>query len=185
MSRAVAATLVLSLAVLSPATALARGPSTPEERKRAVETTRKLEKEPLSRSSTEARKWLFQWIVEIPDIHVTSCQGPLDPLVKEDDEEDADDAYGQLLWVQSVFGMAAFLVENPKKAGDWAAVQTAGIASTLRAYESILRADSEARWDELDRLLAAEKAGKLRALVEKEMASCGKEGMGPAPRDAI
>lgn len=178
MHRAVAA--ALALALLSPAAALARGPSTPEERKRAVETARRLEREPLARSATEARKWLFQWIVEIPDIHVTSCSGPLDPLVKDD-----EDGWAQILWVQSVFGMTAFLVENPKKAGDWAAVQTAGIASVLRAYESLRRADSEARWEALDRLLAAEKAGKLRALVEKEMASCGEEGMGPAPRNAI
>jgi hypothetical protein len=80
------------------------------------------------------------------------------------------------------------MFENPKKAGDWAAVQTAGIESTLKAYESILRADPDARWQELDRLVTARKAGKLRSLVEKEMAACGRgedDGAGPAPRDAI
>lgn len=179
MSRA-AALVALALALLAPPLARARGPSTPEERKRAVETARKLEREPLARSAGEARKWLFQWIVEIPDIQVTSCKGPLDVLLEEE-----DGAYGELLYVQSVFGMTAFLVESPKKAGDWAAVQTAGIESVLRAYKSILRADSDSRWDVLDRLLAALEAGKLRALVEEEMAGCGDERMGPAPRDAI
>jgi hypothetical protein len=83
--------------------------------------------------------------------------------------------------------MAAFMFEHPKQANDWAAVQTAGIDSTLKAYESILRADHEARWKELDRLVAARKAGKLRKLVEKEMAGCEKEEeeIGPNPRDAI
>ncbi len=176
---AVAVAVAAALALLSPAAVLARGPSTPEERKRAVETARKLEQEPLARGAREARKWLFQWIVEIPDLHVTSCSGPLDPLMEDEDD------WAQILWVQSVFGMAAFLVENPRKAGDWAAVQTAGIASVLRAYESLRRADSGARWEALDRLLAAEKAGKLRAVVEREMANCGKEGMGPSPRNAI
>lgn len=179
MSRAVAA-LALALALLVPGTGAARGPSTPEERTRAVETTRKLEQEPLARSANDARKWLFQWIVEIPDIHVTSCSGPLDVLL-----QDEEGAYGELLYVQSVFGMTAFLVENPKKAGDWVAVQTAGIESVLRAYQSILRADSASRWEALERLLAARKAGKLGALVEKEMEDCGEEGMGPVPRDAI
>jgi hypothetical protein len=173
--------LLLVLAAPSLAAA-ARGPSTPEERKRAVQTTRSLEKEPLARRSMEARRWLFQWITEIPDIHVTSCSGPLDPLLA-----DADDMYGQLLWVQSVFGMTAFLVENPKKASDWAAVQTAGIESVLRAYESLRRSDSDARWPALDRLERARRGGKLRALVEKEMASCGDPDsiMAPPPRDAI
>jgi hypothetical protein len=113
---------------------------------------------------------------------VKGCSGPLDALAK-----DEDGPYARLLYVQSIFGMAAFLFEHPKKANDWAAVQTAGIESTLRAYQSILRADSEARWKELDRLVTAQKAGKLRKLVEKEMASCPKEeeGMGPSPSDAI
>ncbi len=172
---------VLALALLAPAAAHARGPSTPEERKRAVETTRKLEKEPLARNSMEARKWLFQWIVEIPDINVTSCAGPLDGL-----REDEEDTYGQLLYVQSVFGMTAFMIGNPKKANDWVAVQTAGIESVLRAYDAMRKADSELKYKELDRLEKARKEGKLAAIVKKEMAKCGDpEAMGPAPSDAI
>jgi hypothetical protein len=172
---------VLAVTVLAPAAVRARGPSTPEERKRAVETTRRLEKEPLARNAMDARKWLFQWIVEIPDVNVTSCAGPLDVL-----REDEEDAYAQMLYLQSVFGMAAFIIENPKRAGDWVAVQTGGIESVLRAYESMRRADSELRWKELDRLEKARKAGKLAELVRTEMARCGNpDEMGPAPRDAI
>jgi hypothetical protein len=118
--------------------------------------------------------------VEIPDIHVTSCSGPLDVLGR-----DEDDPYAQILYVQSVFGMAAFLIENPKKAEDWVAVQTAGVESVLRAYQGLQRADSEAKWKELDRLVTAQKAGKLRGIVQKET-KCGTgDEMGPAPRDAI
>lgn len=179
--RRVAVPILLALVPL--VAQAARGPSTPEERKRAVEITRRLEREPLARSSIDDRKWLFQWIVDIPDIHVLSCRGPLDVL-----QRDEEDPYGQILWVQSVFGMAAYLVEHPKKKDDWAAVQIAGIESVLRAYESLRRADSGARWKELDRLVAAQKAGKLRAVVKKEMAECGtpeEDRMGPLPRDAI
>ena len=171
----------LSLALLAPAAAHARGPSTPEERKRAVETTRRLEKEPLARSSMDARKWLFQWIVEIPDINVKSCTGPLDAL-----RQDEDDTYAQLLYVQSVFGMAAFQIENPKKESDWVAVQTAGIESVLRAYDAMRKADSELKYKELDRLEKARKDGKLAGVVKKEMAKCGSaDEMGPTPSDAI
>ena len=179
MHRILAAVLALSL--VAPAAARARGPSTPEERKRAVETTRKLEKEPLARNSMDARKWLFQWIVEIPDVNVTSCAGPLDAL-----REDEEDTYGQLLYVQSVFGMAAYQIENPKKSKDWVAVQSAGIESVLRAYDAMRKADSDLQYKELDRLEKARKDGKLSALVKKEMAKCGNpDEMGPAPREAI
>lgn len=174
--------VLLALALPLPADA-ARGPSTAEERKRAVKITRELEQQPLARRAMDARKWLYQWIVEIPDIHVVSCSGPLDVLLV-----DEDDAYGQILYVQSVFGMASFLVENPKKSKDWVAVQTAGIESTLRAYEALRKTDSEARWKALDRLVAARNGGKLRALVKEQMAECAKpasERMGPAPADAI
>jgi hypothetical protein len=177
----VAAALLALLCV--PGLAAARGPSTEAERKRAVEVTRKLERTPLARSTAPERAWLLQFIVEAPDFEVKGCSGPLDALVKDD-----EGPYAKLLYVQSVFGMAAFLLEHPKDRQDWAAVQTAGIESTLKAYESILKADPEARWKELDRLVTARDAKKLRKLVEKEMASCpkgeGDEG-GPMPRDAI
>ncbi len=170
----------LALAVLAPAAARARGPSTPEERKRAIETTRKLEREPLARNSMDARKWLFQWIVEIPDVNVTSCPGPLDAL-----RENEDDTYAQLLYVQSIFGMAAFQIDNPKKASDLVAVQTAGIESVLRAYDAMRKADSELKYKALDRLDKARKDGKLAEIVKKETKCGSPEDMGPAPRDAI
>jgi hypothetical protein len=177
-------TLAAALVLLSvPALASARGPSTAAERKRAVELTRKLEKQPLARSSSQDRAWLLEFIIEAPDFDVKGCTGPLDVLVKEE-----DGPYARVLYVQAIFGMAAFMFENPKKKDDWAAVQTAGIESTLRAYQAILAADPDARWKELDRLVAARGAGKLRKLVEKEMAACGRgedDAGGPAPRDAI
>jgi hypothetical protein len=177
--RTFAAVLIL---LVAPTLASARGPSTAAERKRAIELTRKLEKQPLARSSNQDRGWLLEFIVEAPDFEVKGCSGPLDVLAKEE-----DGPYAKLLYVQSVFGMAAYILENPKKAQEWAAVQTAGIESTLKAYESILKADPDARWKELDRLAAARDAKKLRALVEKEMPKCGtgEDEGGPVPSDAI
>ena len=179
MHRTIAAAFVL---LLAPALAGARGPSTEVERKRAVEVTRKLERQPLARSSGPDRGWLLQFIVEAPDFQVKGCSGPLDPLAKDDEAP-----YAKILYVQSIFGMAAFMFEHPKQVEDWISVQTAGIESTLKAYESILKADPDARWKELDRLVAARNGGKLRKLVEKEMPACGRsdEEGGPAPRDAI
>ncbi len=159
-----------ALALLLPALAGAqdeqpkRGPSTAAERKRAVETTRRLERDPLGKGAAADRKWLLQWIVEIPDIMVTSCAGPLDPL-----RSDRADRHGSELYVQSVFGMAAFLIEHPKKKDDEVAVQTAGIESVLAAYRSVLKKEPKARWPELDELLAAQKKGKLAQVVKDEV----------------
>jgi hypothetical protein len=164
------AAAAVALALLLPALAGAqddgakRGPSTPAERKRAVAVTRRLERDPLGKGADADRKWLLRWIVEIPDIMVTSCAGPLDAL-----RDDRGDRHGSELYVQSVFGMAAFLIENPKKKDDEVAVQTAGIESVLAAYRSILKKEPKARWPELDDLLAAQKKGTLPKVVKDEV----------------
>jgi hypothetical protein len=163
------ATALLCALALVPTAASARGPSTAAERRRAVEATRSLERQPLAPGADERRAWLAAWIDAVPDITVTSCHGPLDPLA--DDEAEA--RHGRPLYLQSIFGMATFLVEHPALRRDWAAVQVAGIESTLRAYRALVASDPEARWPELDRLLAVQRRGGLARLVEDEMAGCG------------
>jgi hypothetical protein len=163
--------LALALAAV-PAAALARGPSTPAERKRAVETTRQLEKDPLAPGAMAARKWLLTWIEEIPDITVRTCSGPLDALAQDRGGE----RYGRILFAQASFGIVSWLIEHPKAGGDWIAEQTAGLESVLRAYRSILRREPQARWEELDLLLEAKRQGKLSDVVEQTMETCGEEG---------
>ena len=52
-----------------------RGPSTPEERTRAVKIAHDLENDPLAKDAKEQRDWVIQWIIEIPDITVDVCFG--------------------------------------------------------------------------------------------------------------
>ncbi len=172
--------LALSLVLALPALAAARGPSTPAERKKAVETTRRLERFPLAPDADAQRKWLLKWIVDIPDINVRGCSGPLDGLAQDEDGS----RHGRQLYAQSMFGMTAFMIEHPRQKDDWVAVQTAGVESTLRAYQALLAQDPDAHWEELDTLLQARRAGKLRELVEKTMEGCG-EDRPPGPGDAI
>jgi hypothetical protein len=177
--RRTAPAVALALIAALPCLAAARGPSTAAERKKAVETTRRLERSPLSPAADADRKWLLKWIVDIPDINVRSCNGPLDALVQDDGGR-----HGRQLYAQSMFGMTAFMIEHPRQKNDWVAVQTAGVESTLRAYQSLLSADPDARWEELDTLLEARRQGKLREVVEKTMEGCDEE-RGPGPGDAI
>ncbi len=172
--------IALCLVLAAPALAAGRGPSTPAERKKAVETTRRLEKYPLAPDADAQRKWLLKWIVDIPDINVRGCAGPLDALAQDDEGK----RHGRQLYAQSMFGMTAFMIEHPRQKDDWVAVQTAGVESTLRAYQSLLSSEPDAHWEELDTLLQARRAGKLRELVEKTMEGCGEERP-PGPGDAI
>jgi len=171
-----ALTLILAL----PALAAARGPSTPAERKKAVETTRRLERYPLAPDADAQRKWLLKWIVDIPDINVRGCSGPLDALAGDEQ----GNRHGRQLYAQSMFGMTAFMIEHPRQKDDWLSVQTAGVESTLRAYQALISQDPDARWEELDTLIQARRQGKLRELLEKTMEGCGDERP-PAPGDAI
>jgi hypothetical protein len=179
LTRTPVVAVVVALAVLAPSQGAARGPSTRAERRRAVETTRKLERDPLAKNANADRRWLLDWIVAIPDIQVRSCSGPLDALVE------GNAPNGRVLYVQSVFGMAAFLIEHPDREKDWLAVQTAGIESVIRAYQSILRKDKGARVAVLDDLAEERKSGDLRAIVKDEMKDCDPESMGPVPDDSI
>jgi hypothetical protein len=50
-----------------------RGPSTAEERARAVKVAHELEDDPLAKDAKDNRDWVIQWIVDIPDITVNVC----------------------------------------------------------------------------------------------------------------
>lgn len=180
MTRILAA-LLLALVALP---ALAdRGPSTKAERKRAVDVTRKLEKNPLVKGGDEDRVWLFQWIVEIPDIQVRTCESPLDQL-----RDDQSDRHGRELYLQQVFGITTFLIENPAKKDDWVAQQVAGLESVLRAYRAMKKADPSVRWRSLERYDELRKEGKLADAVRRTMPACDPatdDEMGPAPEEAI
>jgi hypothetical protein len=178
--RRFALAIALTLIVALPGAGTARGPSTAAERKKAVETTRRLERNPLAPDADSQRKWLLKWIVDIPDINVRGCSGPLDALV----QDEGGGRHGRQLYAQSMFGMTAFMIEHPREKDDWVSVQTAGVESTLRAYQSVISQDHDAHWEELDTLLEARRQGKLRELVEKTMEGCGEERP-PGPGDAI
>lgn len=179
----IAAALSLAAALAVPHLAAAqeqqpgRGPSTPAERKRVIETTRRLEKKPFGKDADADRVWLMRWIDEVPDVTIRYCPGPLYRLVEAGHD-------GRAIWVQSLFGMAAHAIERPKDAEDWVKAQVAGLESALSAYEAAVREESRLRSPALERLLAARRAGKLASIVREEMSACDPEFQ-DIPSDAI
>jgi hypothetical protein len=135
-----------------------RGPSTPEERKYAIQLTRYLEKEPLSLDASAARAWLGMWWEEIPDIMVRPCN-----LVDAPDHDAYE--YGKELYEQITYSEGAYILENPGKETDWNAAFLAGMNGALRAYESILKQKPEAKYRFLDDLHQQQENGRLPGTV--------------------
>src|SRR5262249_30406576 len=98
-----------------------RGPSTPEERKRAVEMATILEKNPLAKEAKDLRAALLFFLSEAPDIKIKLCTNVLgvSKRIKGDYE---GELVGQLAYSQ-----AKFVIENPDRAQDDAAVYLAGV----------------------------------------------------------
>jgi len=153
--------IVLTTAASLPSAAKTRGPSTAEERARAIEYVRSLEENPLAKDSLGKRMWLTEWIVEVPDFTVNACCKELASLDK------VNNTYSNQLRMQMVYSQAAFLLQHPEEKNT-ATIQAAGLAGTLRAYRAIQRFDPTAKYPLLDNLIALEKQGKLSQYVQKK-----------------
>jgi hypothetical protein len=163
------ATLFLGVGLLQPARAQDRGPSTPEERSKAVKIAHDLEQDPLAKGAKEQRAWVIRWIIAIPDITVNVCFeyfGKLPPPPRGHSEE---------IKKQMVISSAAFMIEHPEKAKDEQAVALSGLIGSLKAYEAILKQDPSARWPYVDKLIHMRDQGKLDEHVSETRRKCQQE----------
>lgn len=159
------ATLALVLVTLQ-AHSESRQPSSEQDRTRAVETSRALEADPLSKDAATQRIWLIGWFRNVPDIHVKVCGSLLGPVLYSDKD------FAINLVMQLVSSAGAFIIQHPEKANDDQAVNLAGLEGTLRTYESILRLKPKARWPNLDDLIENRDNGKLAEYVRGSVATC-------------
>src|ERR1700733_4769139 len=65
--------VLLSLSLGVGAQEQKRGPSTPEERARAVRIAQELEARPTDLSLRDDYEWLLVWATEVPDLKVSIC----------------------------------------------------------------------------------------------------------------
>jgi hypothetical protein len=159
-------TLLLGLLSMREARAQDRGPSTPEERARAVKISRELEQDPLAKDAKDQRAWVIKWIEEIPDITVTVCNDFFGKY------PDPPRGHSQEIMLQMTIASAAFMIEHPDKVKDEQAVDLAGLESSLKAYEAILKQDPSARWPFLDKLISMRDQGKLDDYVGDTRRKC-------------
>ena len=157
--------IVLMLAAIP---ALSRGPSTPEERQKALSMIRSLEENPLQENYKDMRAWLMQWLTDIPDIEVKVCSGPLQPLL----DEKVENPFGPDIFFQTLLSSAAFIIEHPDKAQDQVAIYQAGLEGVLKVYQFYLTKDANTRRKYIDELLAKQSDGKLEEVAIKAVKKC-------------
>jgi hypothetical protein len=70
---------------------------------------------------------------------------------------------------------AAFMIEHPDKVKDEQAIATAGLLGSLKAYQSILKKEPEARWPYVDKIIQMRDQGKLDEYVSDTRRKCAQE----------
>jgi len=162
-------TIVLLLACgfsASNTVAQRRGPSTPEERRRAVEIATLLENDPLNKNAQALSRELLIWLIEIPDITVTICTGMLGDYSKIKGD------YAGTITTQLSFAETKFVIEHPEQAKDEYQVYLAGVESALKTYQNIKKVKPKVRLEPLEELLLKQQAGELPEFVKNAMAGC-------------
>jgi carboxypeptidase Q len=159
---------ILMLAALSvPVLATPRGASTSKERVKFVRVARNLELKPLAFDAVQQRQWATEFIVRIPDLHLEVCDGVISSPLQL-----ANENYNNQLSMQFVYSSAAFMIQHPR-VKDPVKIQTAGVEGTLKAYESILKVDKNARFEFLDGLMQQRQEGQLENYVASVSHACG------------
>jgi len=143
-----------------------RGPSTPEERARAVQTAKSLQADPLAPNLQGDREWLVKWLIEIPDISVKMCTTFLGDL------GDSKSGYPGAIIATMLASEAAFVIEHPEKGKDVEAIYLAGVDGALHAYEAIHTKETSFRLPHLDDLIQNRDQGKLKDYVHTTARGC-------------
>jgi len=143
-----------------------RGPSTSEERKRAVEIATLLENDPFNKDAKTLASELVFFLVQVPDIHVHLCSDVLGDYKKIKGE------YSPTIVSQLTFSQGRFVVEHPEQADDRYLESLAGVEGVLRTYQNIKRAKPKVKIAGLEELLAKQQSGQLGEFVKTALTGC-------------
>ena len=157
--------LTLGLAVKA-TVAQGRGPSTPEERKRAVEIATLLENDPLNKNAKDLSRELLLWLIQVPDVNVKLCSNVLGDYSKIKGD------YSPTIITQMGFSQAKFVIEHPEQANDDFQLYLAGVEGALKTYENIKKGKPKVKFEPLEQLLVKQQAGQLADFVRDAMSGC-------------
>jgi len=163
ISRAVVAVLLLSVL----AAAVTPQPSTPAERKRALEVIAKLEQSPMDPMLKADRDWVFEW-VKASDVKATVCVNIIKPLTDQKPTPERN-----ALMLQNILESSKFAIEHPNSK-DRVAMFQAATEGLIRTYQNLVKQDPSKKDDFMESLIAKQRAGELISYVRENAAICAK-----------
>ena len=166
LTRFALSALLIALVLAVPGFAQDATTSSAEDKAQAISLVKQLEDDPLASGAENARQWLTNFIVNAPDLFISTCPELLAPLNGQG-KNGAPEIIGQLY-----FGNAAWAIQNPGKAADREAVFVGGLESTLRLYDGLLKQKSRWRWPLLDDLRSRQMKGTLADYVRENIGKC-------------
>jgi len=141
-----------------------RGPSTPEERKQALEYIHHFEADPLNPALKPEIQWVVSLIDNVPDIHIGFC--PTLIAFPKGDKKD-----GLTLFTAMLFAEISFALQNPGKQDDYHAQFQAGVEGVLKIYQVLLKSNPRDQQPFLDDLIQRRDAGTLVQWVSERAAT--------------
>lgn len=162
-------TIIFALFIIAISAQTGFGQTREENKALLIKAAKFLEVKPFDKDAKDIRGWAILYVIETDDVSVIACAGSdfIKPVMEDKNK------YGSELLGQYTIGMAAFKLENPSKKDDENAAQLAGVESMLRAYETMVKEKSKAKFAGMDDLIAKRDKGELKALVDA--ADCGKK----------
>jgi hypothetical protein len=146
-----------------------RAPSTHEERTQALEYIQHFQSDPLSPDLKKEIRWVTEWAIEIPDVHVNLCLFVGLPK--------GDKKHSQTLFTSMLLAQVRFAIEHRDQPSDVNEEYVAGMQGMLRAYEKVVAAFPKDRQPAIDDLIQKRDAGTLPQYIrERSATACKKNG---------
>lgn len=136
------------------------------DRERLVSIAQSLERAALNPELANDRAWAIQWLVDAPDISISACLEPIGGVSRK------TYVHADIIIVQYMIAMGAYIIRNPEKRNDAESQQLAGVESALTAYQSIRTAEPLAKSSALENLIGMQRRGDLHGFVREAHRRC-------------
>jgi hypothetical protein len=152
--------LMTALFILFPAKALF-GQVTKPDHLALIKASHFLEEKPFDKDAKDIRSKAILFVIQTDDVSVTVCGGDLMAPILDKKNKNGSELIGQY-----TIGMAAYKLEKPDKKNDENAAQLAGLESTLKAYEAMVKEKPKTAFAGMDALVAIRNKGELKGVVD-------------------
>ena len=119
-----------------------------------IKAARFLEEKPFDKGAKDIRAWAINWVINTDKVNVKVCSLIVSGIDKKY-------KYSGEIFGQYTIGMAAFKLADSNKTKDEEAAQLAGIESTLKSYEEMVKEQPKAKNSFVDGLVAKRTDGSL------------------------